>query len=933
MTTDLAIRLGDPAPLETVGGKGQSLARLVGAGFAVPDGCILTTHAYRRFVDEAGIGPSLLDAAKPEVLNGALSFDTAATRLRDLFESARSSRDLDDALSKVYAAVGADAAPVAVRSSATAEDLPNLSFAGQQESYLNIRSLDAFVAAVRNCWASAWSTRALAYRHRMGVDNAAIAVAVVVQRLVDADTAGVIFTANPTTGARNEIIVNASYGLGEGVVGGTVGPDEFVLDRITHAARDTHPARDNHPVRDTRLGDQAPAVEDAHPGDPAGDTGKSGTGRDTRPRAVRETLLGSKARMVVADRDSGTRLVSVPPDRRAAPSLSASQLSELGHLALAVEEHFAGVPQDIEWGYASGKLWLLQSRPITSLPPEPLANVRWDPPEPGAYLQHSQWVEHVPDPASTLFEDLHMKRSLQQAWGRNLARRGNHDFEDTQPPASFHLTTTVNGFAYRQVGEPPRTGRPAPARTRRRRRRLAGTTATLRMYLTFVPKWRYVALPRYLRTIRAWGALDLGTASIEQLWTGVRELSKADARYWYNDGVWNAFALARGTELQLHNFLAEHSDGQFTSGQFLSGLESPAFDAQTTLSAVAEAIRDDEALFNAVVAASPHRLREILDAHPNGATARRALADYFATYGHQVFTLDFVEPGEAENPSTTLQSLHAQLLTPYDAKVARRQLRQRRREAFKAATRHFKGSPRWRFWWRVRIARRYYPNRERAMFHLGRAWTVLRPLARELGKRLVDAGTLHAPDDIFFLTAAELGSAVRSIVALDGLPESHKHAHYPNGPGLPEFADLAVERRELREARKRLKPPALIPGPPPWSPLAPHADGETPDNVLKGSAVSPGRATGEACVILSPSDFDRMRPGTILVCPTTTPAWTQLFPQALGLVTDIGGILAHGSIVAREYGIPAVLGLADATERIRDGQTLTVDGDKGCVEL
>ena len=338
-----------------------------------------------------------------------------------------------------------------------------------------------------------------------------------------------------------------------------------------------------------------------------------------------------------------------------------------------------------------------------------------------------------------------MKRSLQEAWGRNLVRRGNHDFADTQPPASFHLTTTVNGFAYRQVGEPPRTGRPAPTRTRRRARRLARTMAMFRMYLTFVPKWHHVALPRYLRTIRAWDALAPGTASIEQLWIGIRELSKADARYWYNDGVWNAFALTRGTEAQLHNFLEEHGDSQFTSGQFLSGLRSDAFDAQAKLSAVAEAIRADDALFNAVIAASPHRLRETLDAHPNGATARMALAGYFATYGHQVFTLDFAEPGEAENPANTLQSLYALLLTPYDANAARRQLRQRRREAFTAATRHFKGSLRWRFWCRIWIARRYYPNRERAMFHLGRAWTVLRPLARELGRRLVETGTLHSP--------------------------------------------------------------------------------------------------------------------------------------------------------------------------------------------
>ncbi|MDE0039210.1 MAG: PEP-utilizing enzyme [Gammaproteobacteria bacterium] len=876
------IGLGKPANLGQVGGKGLSLTRLVEAGFAVPDGCILPTAVYRRFVLDTGVEQSVLEAAKPEIVRGTLSFDTAAGRIRDLFDSASLPGDLVDTLRDAYAGIAADAAPVAVRSSATTEDLPDFSFAGQQESYLNILHLEAFVAAVRRCWASAWSARALAYRHRVGVDNDNVAVAVVVQRMVDADVSGVLFTANPATGARGEMIVNASYGLGEGIVGGTVGPDEFVLDRENLAARDTH--------------------------------------------------LGDKARMVVGTGKGGTRSVDVEADRRSLPSLSASQLAELGHQARAVEEHFDGVPQDIEWAFASGKLWLLQSRPITNLPPEPLVDVRWDPPEPGAYLQRSQWVEHVPEPVSTLFEDLHMKRSLQEAWGRNLVRHGNHDFEDTQPPASFHLTTTVNGFAYRQVGEPPRTGQPRPRRPGRRSR-LAARLRTLRMYLTFVPRWRYVALPRYRREIRAWHALEPKAATVEQLWTGIRAMSKADARYWYNNGVWNAFALTRGTEYQLHGFLEEHGDGLFTSGLFLSGLASPAFDAQTSLAAVAKAIRDRESLFEAVIAASPHQLIETLDRHPDGGEARATLDDYFAQYGHQVFTMDFVEPAEAESPLNTLRSLQALLVAPYDGDAAKRQLRRRRREAFRAASRQFKGTLRWRFWWRLWVARRYYPNRERAMFELGRAWTVLRPFARELGRRLAEAGTLHEPEDIFFLTTDELGRAVRSIAALRRLPESHRHAHYPDGPGLPEYADLAVERRELREARKRLKPPALIPGPPPWSPLPSDVDAETPDNALKGSAVSPGRVTGEACVILSPRDFDRMRPGTILVCPATTPAWTQLFPQAIGLATDIGGILAHGSIVAREYGIPAVLGLVDATERIRDGQTLTIDGDKGLVEL
>ena len=882
MTGSYTTRLDNVASIGEIGGKARSLAQLLNARFEVPEGFVFTTVAYRRFIRANNIGQAVLDAAKPEITPGALSFERAATRIHHYFAGAEVPPDVLDALREAYSA--AEATPLAVRSSATAEDLPGLSFAGQQDSYLNIRGVESLTKAVRDCWASLWTARALAYRHQMGIDNADVAMAVVVQRLVDADVSGVVFTANPATGARDEMIVNATYGLGEGVVGGAVSPDEFVLDRGTFTAK--------------------------------------------------ATQIGDKAQMVVREDAGGTRSSPVDAARRARASLSDGQLAQLGQVALRIERHFQDTPQDIEWLFANGKPWLLQSRPITNLPPPPLENVRWNPPEPGAYLQRSQWVEHVPDPVSTLFEDLHMKRSLQEAWGRNLARRGNHDYEDTQPPACFHLTTSVNGYAYRQVGEPPRTGRPTPDKARRRRpRRLAMFLLTARMHLTFVPRWRYIALPRYLREIRTWGALDPGAATMEQLWTGIRALSRADAQYWYNDGVWNAFALTRGTEYRLHNFLEQHADGQFITGQFLSGLASPAFEAQTKLYTVARLIRDSAGLLDAVIAASPQHLRDILIVHPDGEPARRALEEYFATFGHQVFTLDFVEPCEAEEPVNTLRSLHRLLLdADYDPQANRRQLALQRSQALKAATRHLRGTLKLRFWWRVWVARRIYPNRERAMFDLGRAWTILRPLARELGRRLAEVGTLSAADDVFFLTTSELGRAIRSVVALAKLPGTHRQAHYPDGPGFPEYARLAVERRQLRERRRRLKPPFLIPGPPPWSPLPTERD-EEPGDVMRGSAVSPGRVTAEACVVLSPADFAKMRPGTILVCPTTTPAWTQLFPQAKGLVTDIGGILAHGSIVAREYGIPAVLGLVDATERIEDGQTITVDGDKGTVAI
>jgi rifampicin phosphotransferase len=225
----------------------------------------------------------------------------------------------------------------------------------------------------------------------------------------------------------------------------------------------------------------------------------------------------------------------------------------------------------------------------------------------------------------------------------------------------------------------------------------------------------------------------------------------------------------------------------------------------------------------------------------------------------------------------------------------------------------------------LRWAQRLTPYREEALFYLGSAWPPLRGLALALGRRLAEAGSLATPDDVFFLESVELAEAIQARAA---------------GQARPDLARLARERRELREARKRLHPPAAVPpgtglkfGPFDLSGLETQKRNVGTGPVLKGFAVSPGRVTAPASVILSPADFGKMVPDTVLVCPTTTPAWTPLFALASGLVTDIGGVAAHGSIVAREYGIPAVMGTGNGTQRIASGQVVTVDGDAGTVVL
>ena len=298
---------------------------------------------------------------------------------------------------------------------------------------------------------------------------------------------------------------------------------------------------------------------------------------------------------------------------------------------------------------------------------------------------------------------------------------------------------------------------------------------------------------------------------------------------------------------------------------------------------------------------------------------------YLDDYGKQVFNLDFAEPALFEAPLPFIKSLKALVRdSGFDLATRQRDVARRRRAKWIQALKFFKGRKRiafLRLYWTARIN---YPTREAAIFFMGAAWSLLRPFARELGRRLVDLGTLGAPDDIYYLTGEELQLAVDAATA---------------GKAMAELVDQVAPRRALREQRRRMVPPPALP---PQNTLQWADDASTfdtvktnPDStdVMRGFAVSPGAVTGVASVVMSPDDFDRMKPDSILVCPLTTPAWTQLFPHATGLVTDIGSITAHGSIVAREYGIPAVLGTGNGTQLVKDGQTIAVDGDKGTVTL
>ena len=916
-----AHQTGTDDSLEVVGGKGKSLARMAKAGFNVPSGFVIAAAAYRAFVAANNLQEEIVSLAKPAVVDGRVSFEQASHDIQALFAEHDPSAEITAEISQAYGPL--DDAPVAVRSSANAEDLPGLSFAGQQETYLNVKGADEVVRAVRNCWASLWTPQAISYRHQNGIDQGSVAMAVVVQAMVSSQVSGILFTANPATGERSEIIINASFGLGEAVVSGQVTPDTYIVDKETLRAK--------------------------------------------------ETAIGPKERQIVAHGIQGTRLADVDVDRRGQSSLTDDMLRQLSRTAIDIETLYDGVPQDIEWAVVDQELYLLQSRPVTNLPVQPI-EVVWEPTPPAKILYRRQIVENMPDPICPLFEELYLTEGLE------FARKG----KPSMMPGGGPSFVTCNGYAYNRADHPNNHVDPNSSEEKLkavfkrmideiwerqgdqsdkeqhdmalfRSELSAGEQVefdavaaayegdNLAHDLTLPPSdnptyvannktqnndarwltWKEEALPRLVGTAEKWRKVDPQTATDEELLAGIREMAIEEGFYWTGNTS-HTFGIAKSTDDQLQCFLHENlPEDRYISGQFLTGFESKTLQANAILFEIAKLVRASEALTYLVIATPTQYLSRALQEHAEGAPILKALDDYFDVYGHQGYSLDFIEPTQAEDPSATFATLKSMVQNAnYDPKDQEARAAAVREQKFAEVSSKLSGLTYWQFRYRLWFGRRYNHIREETAFYFGYTWSVLRPMAFELGRRLVAVGTFVEPQDTFFLVTGELKRAI----------EARK-----TSTGLPELGELAAERRELREARKLLHPPGTIPEEASNIPSVRFKEtqirNDAGSDALNGFAVSSGTVTAPASVILSQNDFDKMEPGSILVAPNTTPAWTQLFAHAVGLVTDMGSILAHGSIVAREYGIPAVLGVGNGTVRIKHGQSITIDGDAGSVTL
>ncbi len=379
------LSLSDPrATLETVGGKGMSLGKLAKANFPIPAGFHVTTDAYRCFVAANDLQTRIIAALDGADLTVPAAAEEASTAISFLFDQSGIPEALAAAIRDAYSELSARKADgdqelaVAVRSSATAEDLPGASFAGQQETYLNIHGADSVVQAVKKCWASLWTARAIAYRAKQGIAPESVALAVVVQELVCADAAGVMFTANPVSGTREELVITATWGLGEAIVGGLVTPDTLTLNK--------------------------------------------------RTRRVIRREIAEKSVMTIRNA-AGTIEAAVPDPLKRKPVLGNTQARRLAALGVAIERLYA-MPMDIEWTLAAGKFAIVQARPITALP-DPVT-LEWPLPHPKAVMARGSFAEFVPEPVSPLFATLAVPiaraESLKLMSGFGMADEGDYLF-------------------------------------------------------------------------------------------------------------------------------------------------------------------------------------------------------------------------------------------------------------------------------------------------------------------------------------------------------------------------------------------------------------------------------------------------------------------------------------------------------------------------
>jgi phosphoenolpyruvate synthase/pyruvate phosphate dikinase len=852
----------DGTHVAVVGGKGAHLGELSRIeGVRVPPGFCVTTNAFRRIMAEAPSIDDRLDRLSRLAPDDREAIRALGAEIRRTVEAIAVPDDLAAAIAGSLARLGEHAA-YAVRSSATAEDLPTASFAGQQDTYLNVVGPAAILEHVRRCWASLFTERAVTYRLRNGFDHRKVQMAVVVQRMVFPDAAGVLFTADPVTGNRKIASVEAGFGLGEALVSGLVNADVYT-------------------VRDGEI--------------------------------VTKTIADKRLAIYASPR-GGTRRQAIEPERRQQPALTDEQVVRLAHLGRRIEAHF-GRPQDVEWCLVDDDFQIVQSRPVTTLFPIPEVGDG----ENHVYISvgHQQMMTDPMKPLGLSFWQLMTPRPMAEAGGRLfvdvtrilaspasragfLAMLGRSDpligdaMQTVLDRGDFIPSLPDEGPAW----APPGGGAATPIET----------DPAIVTELIGRGEASVGALKRDIRTKSGSALLDFILADIQEqkrVEFAPRSLQVVmggmEATWWLNDRLQTWLG-----EKNVADTLAQSVPNNVTSEMGLALLDvADAIRPHPDVVAFLEHVEDDGFL-------------DELPGLAGGREARDAIQAWLDKYGMRgVGEIDITRPRWSERPTMLLPLILGNVRNFEPGAGARRfeQGRQAALEKERELLERLRALPDGeqkaeetkRMIDRVRTFAGY---REYPKYGMVSRYFVYKQALLEEAERLVRANVLREKEDIFYLRFDELQDVVRTKQVDD---------------------ELIRRRKDEFRSYEALTPPRVL-----------TSDGEAvagsyrrddvPAGALPGLAVSAGTIEGRARVVLDLAEAD-LEAGDILVTAYTDPSWTPLFVAIKGLVTEVGGLMTHGAVIAREYGLPAVVGVEHATRLIRDGQRIRVHGTDGYVEL
>ncbi len=864
------------ADLPDVGGKGANLGEMTRAGLPVPPGFCLTAKAYRHFIAQTGISNMIeqLENLKP---NNLAATKSISEQITSLILNTEVPRGLSDLIIEAFDQNMAKNSYVAVRSSATAEDLPEASFAGQQESFLYVYR-DNLLAYIRKCWASLWTERAIHYRQNNGFDHRKVCLAVVVQEMVHSEVSGVAFSINPINRKDSETVIESVWGLGEGIVSGQLSPDRFVVDKLSET--------------------------------------------------IIEMSLAEKSGMIVHNlTGDGTNLIPVPEQQRTLATLTDRQVLTLLRLVKQIEAHYQE-PQDIEWAFAANRFYILQSRPITTLNKGPA--LPETEPELFNFDPKIEWTnsggvkERYHKPLSPLGWSL--LEPCQTEGGLYSLKL----VDKKKALAAKTFVANIYGYLYINFSSlrecqplsllKPYLAEDATGEFKPERSKLKDLYWSIKSYragtkmIRSLDKVFYDTLPDYLAEIDKLSLYDLAGLSDLELLSHIKqylELAKSYFRY-----QTSSLAVAEGLYNMLAGLLAKSLKADLgLCSKLVSGLNNNlTVEISNDVWRLAKLVRESQELRALLESLPTSVFLQQAAALPAGQSFLAKLTELLNKHGHVNLNMDIATDFWWENPDIVLSMVKGFLTQDetFDPPERERLKQKERTETEQMVRSRLNPMQRVIFNKLLALTQAYVLLRDNRHYYVTMPFSLMKKGIRQLATRLNEKDYLE-DQQIFHLTLAEIEQLIQGTLSKEAARE------------------LIRRRAGAREISLAELPP-FIKGWPKLVGLQVQAS-DNSSTVLSGVAGSPGTVSGPVKIVRSPADFSAFRAGDILVAVSTDPAWTPLFAIAKAVITEYGGMLSHGAIVAREYNIPAVLNVKNATSVLKDGQVVTVDGNRGRVSI